>query len=36
MKRSIILDNYQNPVNKGLTDSEGYIKINKHLIELKK
>ena len=28
LKRAIILDNYQNPENKGLTDSEGYIKIN--------
>ena len=28
LKRDIILDNYQNPVNKGLTSSNGYIKIN--------
>ena len=28
LKRDIILDNYQNPINKGLTDSDGYIKIN--------
>ena len=28
LKRDIILDNYQNPVNKGLTDSNGYIKVN--------
>ena len=28
LKRDIILDNYQNPVNKGLTDSQGYIKVN--------
>jgi len=28
LKRDIILDNYQNPVNKGLTDSDGYIKVN--------
>ncbi len=28
LKRDIILDNYQNPVNRGLTDSNGYIKIN--------
>lgn len=28
LKRDIILDNYQNPVNRGLTDSDGYIKIN--------
>lgn len=28
LKRDIILDNYQNPVNRGLTDSNGYIKVN--------
>ena len=28
LKRDIILDNYQNPVNKGLTDSDGYMKVN--------
>ena len=28
LKRDIILDNYQNPVNKGLTDSNGYIRVN--------
>jgi nitrogen fixation protein NifU and related proteins len=28
LKREIILDNYQNPYNKGLNDTEGYIKIN--------
>ena len=28
MKRSIILDNYQNAMNKGVPDEEGYIKIN--------
>ena len=28
LKRDIILDNYQNPMNKGLTDSNGYIKVN--------
>ena len=28
LKRDIILDNYQNPINKGLTDSNGYIKVN--------
>ena len=28
LKRDIILDNYQNPINRGLVDAEGYIKIN--------
>ena len=28
LKRDIILENYQNPVNKGLTDSDGYILVN--------
>lgn len=28
MKRSIILDHYQNPRNKGLINDSGYIKIN--------
>lgn len=28
LKRSIILDNYQNPKNKGLIDDDGYIKVN--------
>lgn len=28
LKRDIILDHYQNPINRGLTDSNGYIKIN--------
>lgn len=28
LKRDIILEHYQNPVNKGLTESDGYIKIN--------
>ncbi len=28
MKRSIILDHYQNPRNKGLTNDKAYIKIN--------
>ncbi len=28
MKRSIILDHYQSPRNKGLTNDSGYIKIN--------
>ena len=28
LKRDIILENYQNPVNKGLTNSSGYVKIN--------
>ena len=28
LKRDIILDNYQNPENKGLTDSDGYIRVN--------
>lgn len=27
-KRSIILENYQNPVNKGLIDDDSYIKVN--------
>ena len=29
MKRSIILEHYQNPKNKGLIDENSYIKINK-------
>ena len=28
LKRSILLDNFQNPVNKGLIDDDSYIKIN--------
>lgn len=28
LKRDIILDHYQNPVNRGLTDDEGYIRVN--------
>lgn len=28
LKRDIILDNYQNPINRGLTDAQGYIKVN--------
>lgn len=28
MKRAIILDNYENPFNKGLVDNDGYVKIN--------
>lgn len=28
LKRSIILDNYQNPFNKDVSEVEGYIKIN--------
>ncbi|MDD6480176.1 MAG: SUF system NifU family Fe-S cluster assembly protein, partial [Clostridium sp.] len=28
LKRDIILDHYQNPVNRGLTDEEGYIRVN--------
>lgn len=28
MKREIILEHYQNPINKGKTDEEGYITIN--------
>ena len=28
LKRDIILENYQNPVNRGLTDSMGYMKVN--------
>jgi len=28
LKRSIILDNYQHPYNKDITDVEGYVKIN--------
>lgn len=28
LKREIILDNYQNPKNRGLTNAEGYYKIN--------
>lgn len=28
LKRDIILDNYQNPMNRGLTNSNGYIKVN--------
>jgi len=28
LKRSILLDNFQNPINKGLIDDDSYIKIN--------
>lgn len=28
LKRSIILEHYQNPVNKGLIDNDDYIKVN--------
>lgn len=28
LKRDYILENYQNPVNKGLTDAAGYIQVN--------
>ena len=28
LKRSIILDHYQNPRNKGLTDDSGYVSVN--------
>ncbi|MBQ7140043.1 MAG: SUF system NifU family Fe-S cluster assembly protein [Bacilli bacterium] len=28
LRRTIILDNYQNPTNKGLIEDEGYIKLN--------
>lgn len=28
LKRDIILDHYQNPVNRGLTNEEGYIRVN--------
>jgi len=28
LKREIILDNYQNPVNRGLFDSDEYVKVN--------
>lgn len=28
LKRDIILDHYQNPVNRGLIEEEGYIKVN--------
>ena len=28
LKRDIILDHYQNPVNRGLIDDEGYIRVN--------
>jgi len=28
LKRDIFLENYQNPVNRGLTDSDGYILVN--------
>ncbi len=28
LKRDIILDNYQNPMNRGLSSSAGYIKVN--------
>lgn len=28
LKRDIILDHYQNPVNRGLINKEGYIKVN--------
>ena len=28
LKREIMLENYQNPINKGLTEANGYYKIN--------
>lgn len=28
LKREIILDNYQNPMNRGWNESDGYIKVN--------
>jgi len=28
LKRDIILDNYQNPTNRGLVDTQGYIRVN--------
>lgn len=30
LKRAIILDNYQNPINRGLDSIDGYIKQNSH------
>ena len=34
MKRSIILDNYQEPKNRGIPDEDNYLKINKEYIYL--
>lgn len=28
LKRDVILEHYQNPINKGLVDEDGYIKVN--------
>ena len=28
LRREIILDNYQDPMNKGLVDDDSYIKVN--------
>ena len=28
LKREIMLDNYENPMNRGLVDDDSYIKIN--------
>ena len=30
LKRAIILDNYQNPINKGLDNTDNYVKHNSH------
>ena len=32
LKRSIIIDNYQNPKNRGIPNNDGYIKINSNSV----
>ena len=36
LKREIILENYQNPKNRGLIDDNGYVKVNIQLYDLDK
>ena len=36
LKRSIILDNYQNPKNKGLIEDDSYVKINMNSLHIVK
>lgn len=32
LKKAIIIDNYQNPINRGLDNTDGYIKHNSHAV----
>ena len=32
LRREIILDNYQNPMNRGLVDDDSYLKVNTNKI----